>query len=242
MYVDLQLFAGKGSSTTNTTSYTPTEYELQLQQIEANYANAIAPNSLMLNTDAANKFVNASDSVQANYGTLNNNAQSQIANAQGTVSNLINGELPSSYTDNMQSAIQSTLENTMGKSLNSLAGKGVLNSSVTNQALNDISKNAASTTAENYLNNISTLNGLAGQQSTMASQPITTTAAAQEAALQPSVTEWNMSTGLNSSTTGALSALSGQGTSTSTQKTSSGSGLLGGLVGGAASAYMGKII
>ncbi|MDD4437217.1 MAG: hypothetical protein PHS04_04180 [Tissierellia bacterium] len=242
MYVDLQLFGGKGSSTTNTTSYTPTEYELQLQQIEANYANAIAPNSLMLNTDAANKFVNASDSVQANYGTLNNNAQSQIANAQGTVSNLINGELPSSYTDNMQSAIQSTLENTMGKSLNSLAGKGVLNSSVTNQALNDISKNAASTTAENYLNNISTLNGLAGQQSTMASQPITTTAAAQEAALQPSVTEWNMSTGLNSSTTGALSALSGQGTSTSTQKTSSGSGLLGGLVGGAASAYMGKII
>lgn len=242
MYVDLQLFGGKGSSTTNTTSYTPTEYELQLQQIEANYANAIAPNSLMLNTDAANKFVNASDSVQANYGTLNNNAQSQIANAQGTVSNLINGELPSSYTDNMQSAIQSTLENTMGKSLNSLAGKGVLNSSVTNQALNDISKNAASTTAENYLNNISTLNGLAGQQSTMASQPITTTAAAQEAALQPSVTEWNMSTGLNSSTTGALSALSGQGTSTSTQKTSGGSGLLGGLVGGAASAYMGKII
>ena len=242
MYVDLQLFGGKGSSTTNTTSYTPTEYELQLQQIEANYANAIAPNSLMLNTDAANKFVNASDSVQANYGTLNNNAQSQIANAQGTVSNLINGELPSSYTDNMQSAIQSTLENTMGKSLNSLAGKGVLNSSVTNQALNDISKNAASTTAENYLNNISTLNGLAGQQSTMASQPITTTAAAQEAALQPSVTEWNMSTGLNGSTTGALSALSGQGTSTSTQKTSSGSGLLGGLVGGAASAYMGKII
>ena len=242
MYVDLQLFGGKGSSTTNTTSYTPTEYELQLQQIEANYANAIAPNSLMLNTDAATKFVNASDSVQANYGTLNNNAQSQIANAQGTVSNLINGELPSSYTDNMQSAIQSTLENTMGKSLNSLAGKGVLNSSVTNQALNDISKNAASTTAENYLNNISTLNGLAGQQSTMASQPITTTAAAQEAALQPSVTEWNMSTGLNSSTTGALSALSGQGTSTSTQKTSSGSGLLGGLVGGAASAYMGKII
>ena len=242
MYVDLQLFGGKGSSTTNTTSYTPTEYELQLQQIEANYANAIAPNALMLNTDAANKFVNASDSVQANYGTLNNNAQSQIANAQGTVSNLINGELPSSYTDNMQSAIQSTLENTMGKSLNSLAGKGVLNSSVTNQALNDISKNAASTTAENYLNNISTLNGLAGQQSTMASQPITTTAAAQEAALQPSVTEWNMSTGLNSSTTGALSALSGQGTSTSTQKTSSGSGLLGGLVGGAASAYMGKII
>ena len=51
-----------------------------------------------------------------------------------------------------------------------------------------------------------------------------------------------MSTGLNGSTTGALSALSGQGTSTSTQKTSSGSGLLGGLVGGAASAYMGKII
>ena len=242
MYVDLQLFGGKGSSTTNTTSYTPTEYELQLQQIEANYANAIAPNSLMLNTDAANKFVNAANSVQANYGTLNNNAQSQIANAQGTVSNLINGELPSSYTDNMQSAIQSTLENTMGKSLNSLAGKGVLNSSVTNQALNDISKNAASTTAENYLNNISTLNGLAGQQSTMASQPITTTAAAQEAALQPSVTEWNMSTGLNSSTTGALSALSGQGTSTSTQKTSGGSGLLGGLVGGAANAYMGKII
>ena len=44
-------FKGGGSTTVNNTStYTPTPYELEMQQQEANYSKAIAPNADFLNT------------------------------------------------------------------------------------------------------------------------------------------------------------------------------------------------
>ena len=150
----------------------------------------------------------------------------------------------------MQNAIRSTLQNTMGTQLNSLGNRGVLNSSVTTSAMNDISKNAADTVAQQYQNNIQTVGGLANRQmaNTMnansananiygnlinsATQPITTAAAAQEAAQKPALNLWNASLGLNGSTTSALAAAAGKGTTTSTSHTSGGGGLLSGLMGG----------
>lgn len=231
------MFSGKGSSSTTVQSYQPTEYEMQLQKQAADYSSAVAPNALNLNNLAGNLMYGSYGSVQADYDKLNQNAQSQISSAQNTVSGLVNGELPSAYLDNMTNAIQSTTENTIGGALSGLANKGVLNSSVTNQALNDIKKNTQNTIAQNYLNNISTLNGLAGQQSSLAGQGIITTAGAQEAAQQPALNLWNASLGLNGASTSALGALSGTGTTTSTQNTSGGSmfgGILSGLAGNSA--------
>ena len=86
------------------------------------------------------------------------------------------------------------------------------------------------------------LNGLYGQQYQLAGAPITLNAAAQEAAQQTAINLWNASMGLNSGgTLGALNALAGQGTTTSTQSTSGGS-FLGGLFNtglNAAAAYYG---
>lgn len=42
-YIDLQLF--KGNTTVNNQSYQPTEYELQLQKVQADLANQYAPNA-----------------------------------------------------------------------------------------------------------------------------------------------------------------------------------------------------
>lgn len=227
-------FKGKGSSTT-VQSYQPTEYELRLQKQAAEYSEAIAPNALWLNNVAKGLLQDSLGAVQVDYGSLLNNANSQLSAAQSGVSNLTQGILPSAYQQNMENSIRSGVENTMGSTLNSLGARGILNSSVTNTAMNDISKNASDTMAQQYSNNISTLNGLYGQQASLAGQGITTAAAAQEAAQQPALNLWNASLGLNSGgTIGALSAASGQGTTTSTTS-GGGSGWLGSLFNGAVS-------
>ena len=257
-----------GTSVTNTSTYTPTEYELQLQKSQADYAKAIAPNSLWLNDTARKILENSIGSVQVDFNKLNNQAQQLISQNQQNLANLApsntaaankanatlgqlqQGVLPSAYQTNMQNAIRSTLQNTMGTQLNNLANRGVLNSSVTSTAMNDISKNAADTVAQQYQNNIQTVGGLANRQMAntlnansanagiygnlinSATQPITTAAAAQEAAQKPALNLWNASLGLNGSTTSALAAAAGKGTTTSTSHTSGGGGLLSGLMGG----------
>ena len=257
-----------GTTVNNTSTYTPTEYELQLQKAQADYAKAIAPNSLWLNDTARNILQNSIGAVQVNFDKLNNQAQQLISQnqqnmaklapsnttaankANATLGQLQQGVLPSAYQTNMQNAIRSTLQNTMGTQLNSLGNRGVLNSSVTTSAMNDISKNAADTVAQQYQNNIQTVGGLANRQmaNTMnansananiygnlinsATQPITTAAAAQEAAQKPALNLWNASLGLNGSTTSALAAAAGKGTTTSTSHQSGGGGLLSGLMGG----------
>ena len=261
-------FKGGGTTVNNTSTYTPTEYELQLQKAQADYAKAIAPNSLWLNDTARNILQNSIGAVRVDFDRLNNQAQQQIAQNQQNLANLApsntaaankanatlgqlqNGILPSAYQTNMQNAIRSSLQNTMGTQLNSLANRGVLNSSVTTSAMNDISKNAADTVAQQYQNNIQTVGGLANRQMAnamnansanagiygniinSATQPTTTAAAAQEAAQKPALNLWNASLGLNGSTTSALAAAAGKGTTTSTSHQSGGGGLLSGLMGG----------
>ena len=281
---DLQLFGGGGSSTTvNESKYTPSEYELQLQKAQADYANAIAPNSLWLNDTARKVLQDSLGTVQVDYNKMNQNAQNQISGAQQGYSSLIpqysnlanannaanatyasqisglqNGILPQSYLDNMSDAIRSGVTNTVGQNINDLGNRGVLNSSVTGQAMNDIEKNVSNTMAQQYNNNISQLSnlygnqfnnamqtnssnaGLLGQQGSTygnllnsATSGTTAAAAAQEAAQQPALNLWNASIGLNGTTTGALAAAAGKGTTTNTATTSVGSsGLLGGLLGG----------
>ena len=216
-YFRLAHFKG-GTSVTNTSTYTPTEYELQLQKAQADYADAVAPNALYLNDVARNLLQDSIGTVQVDYNTLNRNAQNQIANAMGamagltglnsaagattndtlanisnqygqaannnygrlqgiadmvgsatgatdkTLSGLQQGIVPTAYQQNMENSIRTALNNTMGANLNSLAQRGVLNSSVTNKAMNDISANAADTVAQQYQNNINQSAGLAQQR------------------------------------------------------------------------------
>jgi len=228
--IDLQMFKG-GTSVTNNSTYTPSEYELQLQKAQSNYANAIAPNSLWLNDTAKGLLQNSLGTVQVDYNGLNSNAQNQISSAQTGLTNLTNGELPASYLQNMADSVKSGATKTVGSNINDLGNRGVLNSSVTNKALNDISSNVSDTMAKSYTNNIGTLGNLYNNQIKTAPAGTTAAAASQEAAQQPALNLWNASLGLNGSTSSALSAAAGKGTTTSTQKTSGG-GLLSGLLGG----------
>lgn len=346
---DLQRFGGgKGSSTTVENTYTPTEYEIQLQKAQADYADAVAPNALYLNDVARSLLQDSIGTVQVDYNTLNENAQRQTANAMGnlsgltasnsgavdaandTLANISNqygraatsnfgrlegladqyrsaanranttlnqlqeGYIPGEYQRNMEESIRSALNRTIGDSVNILGQRGVINSSVTNSALNDIERNAANAVAQNYLQNINTVGSLAqqqlgntnnslgaqgniyntqygqltdalGNQASLAQQqaqntlganqanagiydslignataPIATAAAAQEAAQAPATNLWNASLGLNSATTGALSAAAGKGTSTQTTTQSGGGSFLGGLLGAGISGLAGN--
>lgn len=220
----------KGGSSTTVQSYKPTEQEIRLQKAAADYSEAIAPNALWLNGVARGLLQDSLGTIQVDYNQLLSNANQQTAAAQQGIANLTQGILPSAYQQNMENAIRSGVNNTMGSTLNSLGSRGILNSSVTNKAMNDISKNAADTMAQQYQSNIDKLNGLYGQQASLAGQNITTSAAAQEAAQQPALNLWNASLGLNSGgTLGALNAMKGTGTTTSTTSQSGGSGVLGSL-------------
>lgn len=220
----------KGSSSTTVQSYTPTEQEIRLQKQAADYAEAVSPNALWLNTVARNVLQDSLGTIQVDYNQLAQRATQQAQAAQQGVAGLTQGVLPSAYQQNMEASLMSGVNNTVGSAINDLAQRGVLNSSVTNKAMSDISKNVSDTMAQQYQNNIGTLNGLYGQQSSLAGTPITLNAAAQEAAQTPAINLWNASMGLNSNgTLGALNAVAGQGTTTSTQNTSGGS-FLGGLL------------
>lgn len=223
----------KGGSTTTVQSYKPTEQEIRLQKAAADYAEATAPNALWLNNVARDLLQDSMGAVQVDYNQLTQNAIAQTQAAQQGVAGLTTGVLPEAYQQNMENSIQRGVTNTVGNAVQNLGQRGVLSSSVTNQAMSDISKNVSDTMAEQYSNNISSLNGLYGQQASLAGMPLSLSAAGQEAAQTPAINLWNASMGLNSSgTLGALNAVSGQGTTTSTQRTSGGAGFLGNLLSG----------
>ena len=220
----------KGGSTTNVQSYTPTEQEIRLQEQAADSAEEVAPNALWLNSVAKDVLENSLGTVQVDYNSLANNAMGQITQAQQGVAGLTQGQLPAAYQANMEAAIKSGVENTVGSMVNSLGARGVLNSSVTDKAIQGINDSVANTMAQNFTNNIGVLNGLYGQQAGLAGQNIVTAAGAQEAAQNPALKLWDASIGLNSGgTLGALNAVGGQGTTTTTGTTSGGTGLFGGL-------------
>lgn len=222
---NFQLFKGNVSSTT---TYTPSDEEKALLAQQLKYQEAFYPNVIRLNEDAGKLLYDSYGDVQADYDTMNTNAQNQIASGQNIIGNLTNGELPSAYQQNMENSIRSGVQNTMGTTLNDLANRGVLNSSVTNTAMNDISKNASDTMAQNYGNNIQLLSGLGQQQIDNSASTIATSAAAQEAAQQPALNLWNASLGLQQSGNSVLGNIAGKyGTSTTSK--SGGSNWLGSL-------------
>lgn len=80
---DLQKFGGKGGTTIQST-YTPTTYELQLQQLEVSYTSAIMPNALSLNSSAATLLSGSIGTIPQNYAAL-------LALGQATLDDAIYG-------------------------------------------------------------------------------------------------------------------------------------------------------
>lgn len=221
-----------GGSSSTTTTYKPSPEESALMQQALKFQQAIYPNAIKLNDVAGNLLYNSLGDTQVDYTQLMNNALSQIQAGQTGISNLANGVIPESYQTAMEDSIKSGVENSMGNLLGDLGARGVVNSSVMDTGLKGISDSVANTMAQNWNNTVSQLSGLYGQQIDAAGQPIANASAAQEAAQQPALNLWNASLGLGTASNGALSAIGGKGTSTSSQKNPSSGGLFGGILSG----------
>lgn len=136
---------GNKTTVNNTSTYTPTPYELEMQQQEANYSKAIAPNALELNNLAMNVLKNSLGTVQVDYNGMNKTAQNQIANATNGMNGLIGSN----------NAASSAVNNTLGSTANQysqLAGQtagqlGNLSGTYTNAnvAANNAFSNAGNT-------------------------------------------------------------------------------------------------
>ena len=233
-YFDLQMFKGNVSSTT---TYKMSDEERALLNQQLEYLKEIQPNMSKLNQRAGDLLWNSWADTQADFNGMNQKAQEQISNAQNTLGQLANGQLPQAYTDNMTQAIQSGVQNSVGNLLNTMGNNGVINSSVMNQGMNDISKNVANTMAQNFTNNIQTVGGLANDQIANAGQNITTAAGAQDAAINIPKQMWQLSLGLDSANSGTLGSIAGKYGTTTTKNSGGG---LGSLLGGAATGLAGN--
>lgn len=159
---DLQLFGGGGGKGggggSSSSSYVPSAQELQI-------INYMAQNAGAAQTGIKSMLNQLNTGVQSDaFKNLLASSLNQIQSGQNLTSQLTQGKLPTEYTDNMTNAIKTGVNNTVGSAINSLGNRGVLNSSVTNKAMNDIEKNVSDTMAQQYSNNIGQLAGLANQQ------------------------------------------------------------------------------
>lgn len=99
--------------------------------------------------DNYQKFATRSDAALNSYN-------SEMNGVKGQYRDLTNGVLPSAYSEARQKALNTDLSKTVGSLVNSYGNRGVLNSSVTNRALADVSDSAADTLAKQYTSDLST--------------------------------------------------------------------------------------
>lgn len=152
----------------NTKAYNLLNKSLGDTKVDYNNLNKTAQSQIGSATKGINNMIGANTSATNATNTAIGKYSPMFANAANATNDqlagLANGVIPAQYQANMENSIRSALTNTMGNTINSLGQRGVLNSSVTNAAMNDISRNAADTVAQQYQNNINTIGGLAQQQ------------------------------------------------------------------------------
>jgi hypothetical protein len=145
MVFDLQLFGGKGGSSTTVQSAKPTAQELRLQDVQANYAEKTAPTALALQSMGSNMILNNPGVMPVDYTQLGNNAMAQSVDIQNQTSALgknISGLSGINAANLAQGqSLYNGLTNT--NNANQVAGTAAYNGLISNQNALDKS-NAAS--------------------------------------------------------------------------------------------------
>lgn len=238
---DLQLFGGGGglggmlfgNEGSSSQSYEPSPEEKELYNMGLDSAKQAQPYIKDFLTQGYNQINN--NLLNVDYNGLMNKALGQVDSAQQGLSNLANGQLPTAFTDNMAASLKSGVDKTVGSAINGLGNRGILNSSVTSGAMNDISKNVSDTMAQQYTNNIGTVGNLLGQQLAGAGTGLGIGQAGQQAAMSQGQSLMNMASGMQGNFINNLLGSMKNGTTTQTETAASP-----GLVGLAGQAWLGK--
>ena len=122
--------------------------------------------------DAQNTANNANNGYISNIGNAMNNYsegnkhldadyQKAMSDNASNMSGLLSGNIPDVYATNRRNALMDDMNSTVGNTLSNLASRGIIDSSVSSSALNDISRNAANTLANSYTTDMNTAANLA---------------------------------------------------------------------------------
>lgn len=123
-------------------------------------------------TDAQNTAKNANNGYINNIGNamnsysegnkyLDSDYQKAMSDNASNMSGLLSGNLPDAYATNRRNALMDDMNSTVGNTLSNLASRGIIDSSVSSSALNDISRNASNTLANSYTNDMNTAASIA---------------------------------------------------------------------------------
>ena len=166
---------GGGSSTTVQQRNIPAQSynEARLENGLMNY-NMTGLNNA---SNVLQKAVNSIDEQYTpNWNTLAQGYNGTMADVANGYKNLLAGNLPSTFAAARQQALNDDLKGTVGNTISNLASRGVLDSSVTNKAMDEVTEDAANTLAKSYASDLGTyanllngstsaaLSGLTGNQ------------------------------------------------------------------------------
>jgi hypothetical protein len=216
---------------------TPEERALQSRNLD--YINYIMPSAFKL---ADIGMVGLNNQPLVDYKGLMTSGMGNINNIQNQFSQLQQGILPDAYRQNKEQVISEGVKNTLGQALNSLAGRGVINSSITSGVMNNLQKNVASQMAQGFNQDIATNSQLLEQAEGMAYSPLKYGSAVQNAAMEVPSKFFTMATGQYAPGNDAWKQMYGSRysiatpASTMVQPDNSG-GLLGGLMQGVGAYY-----
>lgn len=141
------------------------------------------------------------------WSSLYNNYTSQLSDIMDKQSSLLNGELPSAFTDAKNTYYNRTYENTLGSKLSDLAKSGVINSSRMNTTTNDLQKNLASQMSSDYSNDITQYNNLLNTRQSWLQGQVTGAANISNAGTQNATNYFNAASALQSANTNALGTI-----------------------------------
>ena len=204
---DLQLFGGGGKgggSSTTVSKYEPSQQELQLQQYALDNAN-IANSGIKSMLNNFNSGVQSED-----FKNILGNASGQIKEGQATLQGLQQGQLSEATKENITSNIADMTKKSFGDILNKAGASGVINSSVMERGNSDIAEAAAKAASQGQLDYMNAIGNFANAGIANATAGYKPYSEVQALAGKQN----------NDYVVSPLSALSGKGTTTSTQEQS----------------------
>ena len=161
---NIQFFGGGGSSSEQYRKRDPEPQELI--DLRNKLVGKISPMVDMFDVNDWQKAIDRSNNALDKQGEMIARIPEQMNRNQGLIDEMLGvirtGNVPNVLIDNANASVNKGLKQGMGSMLDSLSGRGVLNSSITSKGVSDLSQHAADAMNANYLNAYnSVLNGYA---------------------------------------------------------------------------------
>lgn len=169
----------KGGSTQTTKRNIPKQsaQEASLQTGLFNYGTTGLNNATNYQNQANTALGNTLD---LNWDNLYGGYTDTMNGVNSGYNSLLSGNLPTAYSDARKATLNNDLTSTFGNAINSLGNRGVLNSSVTNSAFNNIGQNAANSLNASYASDMSNYANILNGTANNASSQLTNAAQAQQ--------------------------------------------------------------